>query len=172
MQISPEQGAFMGWLVGALGVKRVLEVGVFTGYSSIAMALALPPGGCLVACDRDPKAMAMARDYWQRAGVADKASLGQPACLPALPCPAQILLPAPAISRVLCGLQIDERLGPAADTLDGLLADPAQHGSYDFAFIDADKKASAGGMRQDGGWVSRGMLAHCVWWKGMRHVPD
>lgn len=55
-----------------LGARRVIEVGVFTGYSSIAMALALPPGGTLVACDRDPRAMALARDYWARAGVADK----------------------------------------------------------------------------------------------------
>jgi predicted O-methyltransferase YrrM len=77
MQISPEQGAFMGWLVSSLGVRRIVEVGVFTGYSSIAMALALPPGGRLVACDRDPRAMEMARDYWQRAGVADKASVAQ-----------------------------------------------------------------------------------------------
>lgn len=55
-----------------LGARRVVEVGVFTGYSSIAMALALPPGGTLVACDRDPKAMQLAREYWRRAGVADK----------------------------------------------------------------------------------------------------
>lgn len=48
------------------------QVGVFTGYSSIAMALALPPGGRLVACDRDPRALALAQEYWGRAGVADK----------------------------------------------------------------------------------------------------
>ncbi len=48
------------------------QVGVFTGYSSIAMAQALPPGGRLVACDRDPKSLALAREYWQKAGVADK----------------------------------------------------------------------------------------------------
>ncbi|KAL4446674.1 hypothetical protein ABPG77_007918 [Micractinium sp. CCAP 211/92] len=107
MQISPEQGAFMGWLVGTLGAKRIIEVGTFTGYSSIAMALALPPGSTLLACDRDPRAMVLAREYWGTAGVADK---------------------------------IDERLGPASETLDSLLADPSQHASYDFAFIDADKK--------------------------------
>lgn len=72
MQVSPEQGAFLTWLVQALAVRRVIEVGVFTGYSSVAMALALPPGGELLACDRDAAAMALARQYWALAGVADK----------------------------------------------------------------------------------------------------
>lgn len=76
MQVSPEQGAFLAWLVQALAVRRVIEVGVFTGYSSVAMALALPPGGELLACDRDPAAMALARQYWALAGVADKARGG------------------------------------------------------------------------------------------------
>lgn len=49
-----------------------MQVGTFTGYSSIAMALALPPGSTLLACDRDPRAMALAREYWDKAGVADK----------------------------------------------------------------------------------------------------
>lgn len=72
MQVAPEQGAFLAWLIGTLGAKRIVEVGVFTGYSSIAMALALPPGGTLVACDRDPKAMELAREYWKKAGVIDQ----------------------------------------------------------------------------------------------------
>ena len=72
MAVSPEQGAFLSWLVGALGVERIIELGVFTGYSSIAMALALPPDGLLLACDRDPTAMAMAQEYWAEAGVQNK----------------------------------------------------------------------------------------------------
>jgi hypothetical protein len=76
MAVSPDQGAFLAWLVRTLGAKRVLEVGVFTGYSSVAMALALPEDGRLVACDRDPKAMEVARSYWQQAGVTDKVRQG------------------------------------------------------------------------------------------------
>ena len=72
MAVSPDQGAFLAWLAHTLGARRVIEVGVFTGYSSVALALALPPGGRLVACERDPKALAVARQYWQRAGVAHK----------------------------------------------------------------------------------------------------
>lgn len=72
MAISPEQGAFLAWLLRTLQARRVIEVGVFTGYSSIALALALPPTGTLLACDRDPRSMALARDYWAKAGVADK----------------------------------------------------------------------------------------------------
>ena len=72
MAVSPEQGAFLGWLLGALNVKRAIEVGVFTGYSSIAMGLALPPDGQLIACDRDPTAMAIAATHWESAGISHK----------------------------------------------------------------------------------------------------
>ncbi|KAG7674542.1 putative Tapetum-specific methyltransferase 1 [Nannochloris sp. 'desiccata'] len=72
MAVSPEQGAFLSWLVGALGVHRIIELGVFTGYSSVAMALALPPDGHLLACDRDPAAMTMAQEYWKEADVENK----------------------------------------------------------------------------------------------------
>jgi predicted O-methyltransferase YrrM len=75
MQICPEQGQFMGLLLGLMGAQRVLEVGVFTGYSSIAMALALPTNGYLLACDTDPVATDVARRYWQAAGVADRIDL-------------------------------------------------------------------------------------------------
>lgn len=103
MQVSPEQGQFMGLLLKLMGVRRVLEVGVFTGYSSISMALALPDDGYLLACDNSAEATDVARRYWQAAGVEHK---------------------------------IDLRLGPALDTLQGLV----QTGdSFDFAFIDADK---------------------------------
>ncbi len=72
MQISPEQGAFMAMLVRLLGATQTLEVGTFTGYSALAIALALPPEGRLVACDIDEDTMGKARFYWRQAGVADK----------------------------------------------------------------------------------------------------
>jgi predicted O-methyltransferase YrrM len=75
MQISPEQGQFMAFLVRALGVKKCLEVGVFTGYSSLAVALALPEGGRIVACDISEEFTSVARRYWAEAGVADRITL-------------------------------------------------------------------------------------------------
>jgi caffeoyl-CoA O-methyltransferase len=75
MQIAPEQGQFMALLVRLLAAQRVLEIGVFTGYSSLAMALALPPGGRLVACDVSEEFTATARRYWAEAGVADRIDL-------------------------------------------------------------------------------------------------
>jgi predicted O-methyltransferase YrrM len=107
MQIAPEQGQFMALLVRLLGARRCLEVGVFTGYSTLAVALALPPEGRVIACDISAEYTAIARRHWDAAGVAGR---------------------------------IELRLGPAADTLDALLA-AGGAGSYDFAFIDADKPA-------------------------------
>jgi predicted O-methyltransferase YrrM len=75
MQIAPEQGQFMALLVRLLGARRLLEVGVFTGYSSLAMALALPPDGRLIACDVSEEFTAVARRYWAEAGVADRIEL-------------------------------------------------------------------------------------------------
>jgi len=106
MQIAPEQGQFMALLVRLMGAKRTLEVGVFTGYSALAVALALPPEGKMVACDISAEYTAIARRHWQQAGVADK---------------------------------IDLRLAPALDTLEQLLQQGAA-ASFDFAFIDADKR--------------------------------
>lgn len=106
MQISPEQGQFMRLLIELLGVRRVVEVGVFTGYSSLSMALALPRDGHIVACDISEEFTAIARRYWQDAGMDDR---------------------------------IDLRIAPATDTLDALIAD-GQAGTYDMAFIDADKE--------------------------------
>jgi caffeoyl-CoA O-methyltransferase len=71
MQISPEQGQFMSLLVKLMGAKRTLEVGVYTGYSSLCVALALPPGGKLIACDISKKWTDVARRYWREGGVAD-----------------------------------------------------------------------------------------------------
>ena len=75
MQIAPEQGQFMALLVELIGAQRVLEIGVFTGYSSTCMALALPPGGRLMALDLSAEYTEIARRYWQLAGVADKIEL-------------------------------------------------------------------------------------------------
>lgn len=105
MQISAEQGQFMALLVRLIGARRCLEVGVFTGYSSLATALALPDEGRVIECDVSEEWTAIARRYWQRAGVDHK---------------------------------IDLRLAPATETLDALVAE-GQGGTFDFAFIDADK---------------------------------
>ncbi|WP_054285180.1 class I SAM-dependent methyltransferase [Gulbenkiania mobilis] len=105
MQIAPEQGQFMGWLARLTGVRRYLEIGVFTGYSTLAVALAMPPEGEVVACDVSEAFTDIARQYWQEAGVADRISL---------------------------------HLQPAKLTLETLLAE-GQAGSFDLAFIDADK---------------------------------
>ncbi len=72
MQISPEQGAFMAMLVRLLGATHTLEVGVFTGYSSLAVALALPEDGRVTACDVSADFVGIAQGYWTEAGVADK----------------------------------------------------------------------------------------------------
>jgi caffeoyl-CoA O-methyltransferase len=101
MQISPEQGAFMSVLVKAIGARRCLEVGTFTGYSSTVVALAIPDDGHLTCCDVSVEWTDVARRYWTDAGVAHK---------------------------------IDLRIGPAVQTLKTL-----EEGSFDFAFIDADK---------------------------------
>lgn len=109
MQISPEQGQFMAFLVELLGARRTLEIGTFTGYSALAVALALPEDGRVVACDVSEEYTSVARRYWQAAGVAHK---------------------------------IELRLAPGLVSLDALIAD-GQAGSYDFAFIDADKSNNA-----------------------------
>jgi len=75
MQISPEQGQFMRLLVELIGAKKALEVGVFTGYSSLSVALALPDDGKIIAADVSEEFTAIARRYWQEAGVADKIDL-------------------------------------------------------------------------------------------------
>lgn len=75
MQIAPEQGQFMALLVQLLGATKTLEVGVFTGYSSLCVALALPPHGKTIACDVSEEYTSVARRYWQKAGVADKIEL-------------------------------------------------------------------------------------------------
>ncbi|MGA9382629.1 MAG: class I SAM-dependent methyltransferase, partial [Phormidium sp.] len=88
MQISPEQGQFMALLVQLIGAKKTLEIGVFTGYSSLSVALALPPDGKIIACDVSEEYTNIARRYWQEAGVAEKIDLR---IAPALDTLAQLL---------------------------------------------------------------------------------
>lgn len=105
MQIGRDQAAFMQLLVKLIGARACLEVGVFTGYSALSVALALPSGGVIDACDVSEEFTAKARGYWAEAGVAE---------------------------------QIRLHLGPATETLEGFVKQ-GRAGSYDFAFIDADK---------------------------------
>jgi caffeoyl-CoA O-methyltransferase len=105
MQTAPEQGQFLQMLTRLTGAKKTLDIGVFLGNSSTWVALALPAGGKVVACDRSEEFTQRARQLWRAAGVEDK---------------------------------IELRLGPALDTLDALIAE-GQAGTFDFAFIDADK---------------------------------
>jgi predicted O-methyltransferase YrrM len=105
MQIAPEQGQFMALLVQLITAKKTLDIGVFTGYSSLCVALALPTDGKIIACDVSDEYTTVARRYWEKAGVANK---------------------------------IDLRIKPALETLDELIA-TGEAGTFDFAFIDADK---------------------------------
>jgi caffeoyl-CoA O-methyltransferase len=75
MQIAPEQGQLMALLIRLMGATNAIEIGVFTGYSSLCIALALPPYGKLIACDLNEDYTAIARRYWQAAGVANKIDL-------------------------------------------------------------------------------------------------
>ncbi len=75
MQIPAEQGTFMAILAGAIGARSAVEVGTFTGYSALCVARALPAGGRLLCCDLNENWTAIARRYWERAGVADKITL-------------------------------------------------------------------------------------------------
>lgn len=75
MQIPPEQGQFFALLVRLMRARKTFEVGVFTGYSSLSVALALPPDGKVLACDNNPEYTAIAKRYWREAGVADKIDL-------------------------------------------------------------------------------------------------
>jgi O-methyltransferase len=75
MQISPEQGHFLAFLIRLIGARRVLEVGTYTGYSSLCMALALPPDGRVVACDKSAEWTDVAKRFWNKAGLGDRIEL-------------------------------------------------------------------------------------------------
>ncbi|HVO01409.1 MAG TPA: class I SAM-dependent methyltransferase [Candidatus Cybelea sp.] len=75
MQIGPEQGAFMALIVELIGARRALEIGTFTGYSSLCVAGALPPDGKLICCDVSEEYTAVARNYWRRAGLESRIEL-------------------------------------------------------------------------------------------------
>ena len=105
MQICPEQGALMANLVRLMSAEKTLEIGTFTGYSALVVALALPEDGKIVACDISEEWTAIGKKKWEQAGVAEK---------------------------------IELRIGAALGTLEELIQD-GQEGSFDFAFIDADK---------------------------------
>ncbi|HET7932081.1 MAG TPA: class I SAM-dependent methyltransferase [Rhodanobacteraceae bacterium] len=75
MQISPEQGQFMQLLVKLIGARRCIEIGTFTGYSALTVALALPADGRILACDISDEYTSVGKPFWQRAGVADKIEL-------------------------------------------------------------------------------------------------
>jgi len=75
MQIAPEQGQLLGWLAKLIGARRYLEIGVFTGYSSLAVVQALPDDGEIVACDVSNEFTQVARRYWEKAGVTERIRL-------------------------------------------------------------------------------------------------
>jgi predicted O-methyltransferase YrrM len=75
MQLGPDQGAFLAWLVKLIGARRSLEIGVFTGSSALTVAMALPSGGQLVACDISKEWTSVGKPYWTEAGVARKIDL-------------------------------------------------------------------------------------------------
>lgn len=110
LQISPEQGQLMALLVKLIGARHTIEIGTFTGYSALTVALALPADGKLLACDISAEYTAVGQPYWRRAGVADR---------------------------------IELVIAPALKTLDARIA-AGEAGSYDFAFIDADKSGYDG----------------------------
>lgn len=105
MQIAPEQGQFMALMVKLMSARRIIEIGTFTGYSSLCMALALPENGTLLCCDVSEEWTQVARRYWRLAGVDHK---------------------------------IDLQLAPALETLNRQV-EAGLAGTFDLAFIDADK---------------------------------
>eukprot|EP01024_Parvocaulis_polyphysoides_P012895 TRINITY_DN1487_c0_g2_i5.p3 TRINITY_DN1487_c0_g2~~TRINITY_DN1487_c0_g2_i5.p3 ORF type:complete len:244 (-),score=55.58 TRINITY_DN1487_c0_g2_i5:972-1703(-) len=140
LQIAPEQAPFLSMLVKASGSKKAIEVGVFTGYSSIAIGSALPTDGTLTAIDIDEQTMAVAKKYWQEAGLDSK---------------------------------IKSKLGNATEILNDLLQQEGE-GSYDFAFVDADKPSYEGYFEQLLKLVKTGglIVVDNVLWNGYVVDPE
>jgi len=107
MQIGADQGALLALLVRLVSARRAIEIGTFTGYSALTVALALPDDGRVLACDVSDEYTRVGRPFWREAGVEHK---------------------------------IELVLAPARDTLDARLA-RGEAGTYDFAFVDADKSS-------------------------------
>jgi caffeoyl-CoA O-methyltransferase len=105
MQIGPDQAQFMALLARVIGAEKTLEIGVFTGYSTLAIALAIPLHGRIFACDINDEWTHVARRYWEEAGV---------------------------LNKIAC------RIAPAVQSLQALI-DSGHRGTFDLAFIDADK---------------------------------
>ena len=106
MQIAPDQGQFMAMLIKIMGAERLIEIGTYTGYSTLVCAMAMEKGQ-IIALDRDPISTAVAKDFWKQAGVDDL---------------------------------IDCRLGDALESLNKIIDDEDGLSSFDFIFIDADKR--------------------------------
>lgn len=110
MQIAPEEGQFLAFIVDLLGAKKTLDIGVFTGYSSLVVAMALPDEGKVIACDINNEWTKVAKKYWQLANQEKK---------------------------------IELRIAPALETLESLIKNNESN-TFDFVFIDADKKNYSG----------------------------
>lgn len=106
MQIAPEEGQFLSFLIQLTQARKTIDIGVYTGYSSLVVALALPEDGKVIGCDTNPEWTKIAQKFWQKAGVENK---------------------------------IELQLAPAETTLNALLTQ-GEENSFDFIFIDADKK--------------------------------
>lgn len=106
MQIAPEQGQFLAFLIKMLNAKKSLDIGVYTGYSSLVVAMAMSEGGKVVGCDINTEWTQIAKKYWKLAGQEKK---------------------------------IELKIAPAVNTLEQLLSD-GEENTFDFIFIDADKK--------------------------------
>ena len=105
-EVAPEQAQFLAFMVQAISAKKILELGTFTGHSSLAMALALPADGKLITCDMEPTYTDIAEEHWRQAGVSER---------------------------------IELHMGPALDSVAGLIGEGLE-GTFDMAFIDANKK--------------------------------
>ncbi|CAL9081176.1 unnamed protein product [Musa textilis] len=116
--VSPDQAQLLAMLVQILGAQRCIEVGVYTGYSSLAIVLVLPESGRLVACERDMKCLEVAKKYYERAGVSHKSFL---------------------FPSSIASLLVDIKHGLAVESLRSLIQN-GESCSFDFAFVDAEKR--------------------------------